>query len=122
MSQFVIRFQSLQLQIAKTIPDAELKEIFLEAIQELLRTTLAVFDFTNQTIDQVTDKSLAMDRTHKRKPTIYMTALTNNLPSLEELRFQQALQCATCLNTEHSAVDCSVCSHYIRFVIPKLTL
>ena len=36
VSQFVIRFQSLQLQIAKKIPDAELKDIFLEAIQERL--------------------------------------------------------------------------------------
>ena len=32
VSQFVIRFQILQLQIAKKIPDAELKDIFLEAI------------------------------------------------------------------------------------------
>ena len=91
MSQFVIRFQSLQLQIAKTIPDAELKDIFLEAIQEPLRITLAMFDFTDQTIDKVIDKALAMDRTHKRKPTINMTTLTNNLPSLEELRFRQAV-------------------------------
>ena len=33
VSQFVIRFQSLQLQIAKKIPDVELKDIFLEAIR-----------------------------------------------------------------------------------------
>ena len=55
MSQFVIRFQSSQLQIVKKIPDAELKEIFLEAIQEPLQTTLAVFDFTDQTIDKMID-------------------------------------------------------------------
>ena len=36
VSQFVIRFQSLQLEIAKKIPDAELKDICLEAIQEPL--------------------------------------------------------------------------------------
>ena len=68
LSQFFIWFQSLQLQIAKTIPDAELKDIFLKTIGEPLRTTLAMFDFTNQTIDQVIDKALAMDRTHKSKP------------------------------------------------------
>ena len=111
VSQFVIRFQSLQLQIAKKIPDVELKDIFLEAIQEPLRTTLAVFDFSDQTIDKVIDKALAMDRTHKSKATINMTNLTNNLPSLEELRFRQAVQCTTCLNTGHSTVECSLRTH-----------
>ena len=110
VSQFVIRFQSLQLQIAKTIPDAELKDI-PEAIQEPLRTTLAVFDFTDQTIDKVIDKALAMDRTHKSKPTINMTTLTNNLPSLEELQFRQAIQCMACLNTGHSTIECSLRTH-----------
>ena len=57
MSQFIIRFQSLQLQIATKIPNAELKDIVLEAIQEPLQTTLAVFDFSDQTIDKVIDKS-----------------------------------------------------------------
>ena len=111
MSQFVIRFQSLQFQIAKKNLDAELKDIFLEAIQEPLRTTLAVFDFTDQTIDKVIDKALAMDRTHKSKATINMTTLTNNLPSLEELRFRQVVQCTTCLNTGQSRVECSLCTH-----------
>ena len=92
MSQFVIRFQSLQFQIAKKNLDAELKDIFLEAIQEPLRTTLAVFDFSDQTIDKVIDKALVMDRTHKSNATINMTTLTNNLPSLQELRFRQAVQ------------------------------
>ena len=86
MSQFVIRFQSLQLQIAKKILDAELKDIFLEAIQEPLRTTLVVFDFSDQTIDKVIDKALVMYHTHKSKATINMTTLNNNLPSLEELQ------------------------------------
>ena len=112
MSQFVIRFQSLQLQIAKKIPEAELKDIFLEAIQEPLRTTLAVFDFSDQTTDKVIDKALAMDRTHKSKATRNMTNLTNNLPSLEELRFQQAVQCTNCLNTTHSKVECSLRTQY----------
>ena len=63
-----------------------MKDIFLEAIQELLQTTLAVFDFSDETIDKVIDKVLAMDRTHKSKATINMTTLNNNLPSLEELQ------------------------------------
>ena len=36
VSQFVICFQNLQLQILKTILDEELKDIFLESIQEPL--------------------------------------------------------------------------------------
>ena len=52
-----------------------------------------------------------MDRTHKSKPTINMIALTNNLPSLEELRFRQAVQCTTCVNTGHSTVECSLRTH-----------
>ena len=111
MSQFVIWFQSLQLQIAKKIPDAELKDILLEAIQEPLRTTLAVFNFSDQTIDKVIDKALVMDRRHKSKATINMNNLTNNFPSLEELRFRQAVQCTTRLNTGHSTVECGLCTH-----------
>ena len=79
VSQFVIRFQNLQLQISKTIPDEELKDIFLEAIREPLRTTLVVFDFRNQSINQLIDKALAMDQTHKNKNTMNMSALHNNL-------------------------------------------
>ena len=87
ISQFVIRFQNLQLQIPKKIPDAELKDIFLEAIREPLRTTLAVFDFKNQSIDQVIDKALAMDRTHTGKNSMNMSALHTNLPTMEEFCF-----------------------------------
>ena len=54
-----------------------------------------------------------MDHTHKSKPTInYMITLTNNLPSLEELRFLEAVQCTTCLSTGHSTVECSLRTHY----------
>ena len=107
----MIRFQSLQLQISKKIPDAELKDIFLEAIQEPLRTTLAMFDFSDETIDKVIDKALAVDHRHKSKTTINMNNLTNNLPSLEDLRFCQAVQCTNCLNTRHSTVECSLRTH-----------
>ena len=110
VSQFVIRFQNLQLQISKTIPDEELKDIFLEAIREPLQTTLVVFDFRDQSIDQVIDKELAMDRT-KNKNSMNMSALHTNLPTMEELRFWQAVQCTTCLNTGHSTMECSLCTH-----------
>ena len=107
VSQFVIWFQNLQLQISKTIPDEELKDIFLEAMQ----TTLEVFDFRNQSIDQVIDKALAMDQTHKNKKSMDMSALHSNLLSLEELQFRQVVQCTTCLNIGHSTIECSLRTH-----------
>ena len=87
----MIQFNNLQLQISKTILDEELKDIFLEAIREPLRTTLALFDFRYQSIDQVIDKTLDMDQTHTNKISMNMSALHNNLPTLEELWFRQAI-------------------------------
>ena len=110
-SQFVIRFQNLQLQISKKILDEELKDIFLEAIREPLRTTLAVFNFKNQSIDQVIDKALAMDWTHKGKNSMNMSALHSNLPTMEDLCFRQAVQFTTYLNTGHSIIECSLSTH-----------
>ena len=101
VSQFVIRFQNLQLQISRPIPEEELKDFFLEAICEPLRTTLAVFDFRNQSLEQVVDKAMAMDQTHNNT-SMNMSALHQNLPTLEELIFRQIVQCTSCLNTGHS--------------------
>ena len=81
----MIQFNNLQLQISKTILDEELKDILLEEIWKPLRTTLVVFEFRNQSMDQVIDKALAMDRTHTNKISMNMSALHNNLPTLEEL-------------------------------------
>ena len=111
VSQFVIRFQNLQLQISRPIPDHELKDIFLEAIREPLRTTLAVFDFRNQSIEQVIDKAIAMGRNPKNVRSMDMSALHHTLPTMEELQFRQAVQCTTCLNTGHSTIECSLRTH-----------
>ena len=91
VSRFVIRLQNLQLQISKTIPDEELKDIFLEAIREPLRTTLALFDFRYQSIDQVIDKTLDMDQTHTNKISMNMSVLHDYLPIMEKLWFRQAV-------------------------------
>ena len=72
---------------------------------------LAVFDFWNQSIDQVIDKALVMDRNHKNKKSMDMSALHHNLPTLEELQFRQAVQCTTCLNIGHSTIECSLRTH-----------
>ena len=111
MSQFVIRFQNLQLQISRPIPNNELKDVFLEAIRVPLRTTLAVFDFRNQIIEQVIDKAIAMGRNPKNVRSMDVSALHNMLPTREELQFCQAVQCTICLNTGYSAIECSLRTH-----------
>ena len=40
-----------------------------------------------------------------------MSALNRTLPTMEELQFRQAVQCTTCLNTGHSAIECSLRTH-----------
>ena len=96
------------LEISRPIRDHELKDIFLEAIREPLRTTLTVFDFWNQSIEQVIDKAIAMGQNPKNGRSMHMSALHHTLPTLEELQFRQAVQCTFCLNTRHSIIECSL--------------
>ena len=56
-SQFVIRFQNLRVQISRQIPEEELKDIFLDVIHEPLRTSLALLNFWNQSLEEVIDKA-----------------------------------------------------------------
>ena len=70
-----------------------------------------MFDFKSQSIDQLIDKALAMDRTHTCKISMNMFALHTNLPTIEELHFCQAVQCTTCLNTGHSTIECNFRTH-----------
>ena len=57
------------------------------------------------------DKALVMDRMHKNMNSMNMSALHNDLPTMEELRFRQAVQCTTCLNIGHSTMECSLRTH-----------
>ena len=52
-----------------------------------------------------------MDQTHTGKNSMNMSTLHNNLPTMEELYFLQAVQCTTCLNTGHSTIECSLHTH-----------
>ena len=80
----------------------------MEAIRERLRTTFAMFHFRNQSINQVIDKAISMDRNPKNKKSMDMLELHHTLPTLEELQFRQAVQCTTCLNIGHSTIECSL--------------
>ena len=61
--QFIIWFQNLKRQLARQPPEEDVKETSLSALREPLRTTLAVFDFKEQSVEQVIAKTLLMDKT-----------------------------------------------------------
>ena len=60
--------------------------MFVEVIREPHQTMLAMFDFRNQSREQVISKVHAIDHTHNHN--MNMSSLHQNLPTLEELRFR----------------------------------
>ena len=70
-----------------------------------------MLDFKEQSLEQVIDKSLLMDKTQTGH-NMSMMALLKSLPMTEEFRFRQAMQCTTCLNPGHSTVECTLRTHY----------
>ena len=103
--QFIIRFQTLHSQLTRAPPEDDAKAVFLAALREPLRAMCGILDFRTSTIDQVIDRVLEMDKTSS---FLSMGALQRALPKEEDLRFRQALQCTTCLNSGHSTVDCNM--------------
>ena len=61
--QFIDRFQNLWRPLARQPPEDDVKETFLSELKGPLRTTLDVFDFKDQSLEQVSDKALLMDKT-----------------------------------------------------------
>ena len=84
VEQFTIRFPDLDDVSAQHIPDT-----FLSSLREPLRTTVALTNFANQTIEQVIVRVLALDRT-QHNTAFSMSSLQNALPQ-EDNRFCQAL-------------------------------
>ena len=60
--QFIIRFQNLRKKLTRPPSEKDLKETFLTTLQEPLRSTLAVLDFKVDTLEQVIDRVLNMDK------------------------------------------------------------
>ena len=56
--QFIIRFQTLHIQLTRAPPEDESKAVFLAALREPLRTMCGVLDFRTSTMDQVIDRVL----------------------------------------------------------------
>ena len=90
----------------------EVKEIFLTALREPLRTTLVVLDFRTSTINQIIDRVLDMDRAQNGN-NMLMGALQRVLPKEEDLQFRQAIQCTTYLNSGHSSLECTMRTQYL---------
>ena len=63
--------------------------------------------FQRATLEQVIDKTLLMDKTQNGH-NMSMMALLKSLPTIEELRFRQAMQCMTYLNPGYSTVKCTL--------------
>ena len=62
----------------------------MASLQEPLRTTLALTDFSQQTIEQVVARVLGLDRAHHNN-FFTMGTLQNASPTHEETQFRQAL-------------------------------
>ena len=91
-------------QLTRAPPEEEAKAVFLVALWEL-RTVCAVIDFRTNTIDQVIDRVMEMDKTSS---WLTMGALQRTLPTEEDLRFRRTVQCTTCLNPGHSTIECTM--------------
>ena len=84
--QFITQFQNLRRQLTRQPPEEDIKETFLSALREPLRTTVAMFDFKEQSLEQVIDKALLMDKTQSCN-IMSMVSLQKSFPTVEELRF-----------------------------------
>ena len=91
MSQFVLCFQDLYQQHSQDVSVNNLKDTFLAGLREPLRMMLALTDFSQQTIEQVVARVLALNRAHHSR-SFAIGTLQTSLPMTEETQFQQALQ------------------------------
>ena len=69
-----------------------------------------MFDLKDQSLEQVIDKALIMDKTQTSN-SMSMASLQRSLLTREELNFRQAIQCTTCLNTGHCTMECTLRTH-----------
>ena len=100
----------MRRQLARQPLEEDVKENFMSALREPLRITLAVIELKEQSLEQVIDKALLMDKTQTCN-NMSMMSLQKSLPTTKELRFQQAIQCTTCLNPGHSTIECTLRTH-----------
>ena len=75
----------------------DLTEMFLTALRKPLCTTLTVVELTGKTLENIINWLLRLDSVQTSQ-TMSMTALQRAMPTEEEMRFRQDVQCTTCLN------------------------
>ena len=105
VAQFTIRFQELCRQLVDDVSAHHIPDTFLSSLREPLRRTLSLTDFSNQTIEQVIARVLAIDRT-QHNTSFSMASLQNTLTPQEDHRFLQVLQCIACSGSGHLALEC----------------
>ena len=105
IQQFVIRFQRMHNQLSRAPPEAETIAIFLTTLREPLRMVCTVIDFCTSTVDQVIDQ---VREKEKSSSSLTMGTLQRALPIDEDLHLRQAIQCMSCLNVGHSALECTM--------------
>ena len=105
--QFVIRFQNLRKQLTRSPTPEELIEIFLTALREPPQTKLQVIGLSGQPIEEVIRRVLRLDSIQ----SMSMASLQEAIPTTEEMRFKQAVQCTTCLNPGHFTLECTLWMH-----------
>ena len=79
VSQFTIRFQDLHRQLAEDVSAHHISETFLASLWEPLRATLTLTDFSNQSIEKVIVRVLALDQT-QHSTMFSMSSLQSTLP------------------------------------------
>ena len=79
VAQFTIRFEDFYRQVTDDVSTQHIPDTFLSSLREPLRTTLALTNFANQTIEQVIARVLALDWT-QHDASFSMTSLQNALP------------------------------------------
>ena len=111
VSQYSLRFQDLYRQLGQDVSVNHLRDTFLAGLREPLRTTLALIDFSQQTIKQVVARELALDHAH-HSIAFSMGTLQSALPTVEETQFRQALDCPArlhrpvCHSRVHTVENC----------------
>ena len=77
VAQLMIQFQDLYRHVADDVCAQHIPDTFLSSLREPLRTTLALTNFANQTIEQVIARVLALDRT-QQSTVFYMSSFAEH--------------------------------------------
>jgi hypothetical protein len=105
VADFLLQFRAIHAML-DTPPVEEIqKRQFLKALQELLRSSLALIDASIVPLTEIINRALNLDHQQLGLGLSQFRAITP-LPTAKEKAFQQAVQCTLCLQFGHSNVEC----------------